>query len=127
MAAMQDDKEQVRSDSSGDRQECPPDAEDGNEKGSSGGRTANGRFANGNRAGAGHGPRRATKQFRAALYGTTEPEHVAAITRQLLSEALTKKEWAIRLALQYLVGPPISIELEQRIDALERKTNGTKP
>jgi hypothetical protein len=127
MAAMQDDTEQIRSDGNGDRQECPPSAEGDNEKGTSGDRTPNGRFANGNRAAAGHGPRRPTKQFRTALYGTAELEHVAAITRQLLSEALTKKEWAIRLALQYLVGPPSSLELEQRIDALERKTRGTKP
>ncbi len=127
MAAMQDDQEQVRSFSDGDRQECPPSAEGNNEKGGTGNRTSDGRFGKSNRAAAGHGPPRATKHFRAAIYGTAQPDHVAEITEQLLSEALTKKEWAIRLALQYLVGPPSSIELEKRIEALERKTKGTKP
>jgi hypothetical protein len=127
MATIQDGNEQASGDSNGDRQGCPSCRQGDNKRGRTGGRTPGGRFGNGNRAAAGRGAPRATKQFRAALYGTAQPEHVAAIARQLLSEALTSKEWAIRLALQYLVGPPSSIELEERIEAIERNTKGAKP
>ena len=56
MATMQVDKEQVRSDSNGDRQRCPSYAEDNIEDGRTGGRTPDGRFRKSNRAAAGHGP-----------------------------------------------------------------------
>ena len=73
-AAMQNEKERAGSLGDCDRQGCPPCAEDDNEKGGTGGRTPDGRFGKGNRAAAGHGPPRRKKHFRAALYGTAQPE-----------------------------------------------------
>ena len=120
-AAMQDEKEQAGSLGNCDRQGCPPCAEEDNEK-EGPAAAPGGRFGKGNRAATGHGPpRKKTFPRRATARPNrkTSPRSPGSCwTRP------ARKEWAVRLALQYLVGPPSSMESKTESRPSNGKRNG---
>ena len=125
-AAMQDEKEQAGSLGNCDRQGCPPCAEDDNEKeGPAAARLAG---ASGKATAPPPATARRAQQNISAPRSTARPNRKRRRDHQgVVGRGPHEKEWAVRLALQYLVGPPSSMELEDRIEALERKTKWTKP
>ena len=83
------------------------------------GRDPRGRFARGNRASKGNVSARKAATFRAKLFRAVSAVDFAEIVQRLLQEAKGGKLWAIKLVLEYLVGPPRDVELEERLENLE--------
>ena len=83
------------------------------------GRQARGRFAPGNKAAKGNGQARKVARFRAAMFSAVKAGDVRAIVVQLVQEAKAGQPWAVKLALEYLCGPPRDVDLDERLTALE--------
>jgi hypothetical protein len=85
----------------------------------SNGRQARGRFAPGNKAAQGNGQARKVARFRASMFAAVKAGDVRAIVVKLLEQAKAGEGWAVKLALEYLVGPPRDVDLDERLTALE--------
>jgi hypothetical protein len=96
------------------------------ETGCNGGRTSGGKFAPGNKCSRGNGIARKAATFRAKLFRSVSATDFGAIVRQLVQEAKAGKPWAVKLALEYLAGPPRDVELEERLQALEAALEGRR-
>lgn len=88
------------------------------------GRQARGRFAPGNKAAKGNGQARKVARFRTSMFAAVKAGDVRAIVSKLLEQAKGGESWAVKLALEYLVGPPRDHDLEERIEALEQTILG---
>ena len=78
-----------------------------------------GRFAKGNSGGPGSGIARKVARFRNAMFSTVKPGDVKEIIAKLIEQAKAGESWAVKLALEYLCGPPRDVDLEERLAALE--------
>ena len=85
----------------------------------SNGRQDGGRFAPGNRFGKGNGIARKVARFRTSMFAAVKAGDVRAIVLKLLEQAKAGEPWAVKLALEYLCGPPRDVDLEDRLAALE--------
>jgi hypothetical protein len=93
-------------------QENPPTAV-------SDGRDQRGRFLPGNRVSKGNVLARKAATFRAKLFHAVSYDDFAEIVQRLLQEAKSGESWAVKLTLEYLIGQPRDIELEERLQKLE--------
>ena len=87
----------------------------------SNGRGPNGRFAPGNRAGRGNPHARRVARLRAALLRSVTPEDIVDVARALLAQAKEGDVAAAKELLQRLLGPPVELDLIERLEAMERR------
>lgn len=80
---------------------------------------ATGRFAPGNQCARGNATPRKAATFRAKLFRCVTPADFRDIVQKLVEEAKAGQPWAIKLALQYLVGRAEDVELHERLLILE--------
>jgi hypothetical protein len=78
-----------------------------------------GRFAAGNKCAKGNATPRKAATFRAKLFRCVTPADFRAIVQKLVAEAKAGQPWAIKLALQYLVGRAEDVEMHERLLILE--------
>ena len=79
----------------------------------------NGRFASGNQAAKGNAAPRKAATFRAKLFRCVSPADFREIVEKLVEQAKAGEPWAVKLALQYLVGHSEDVELHERLLILE--------
>ena len=77
------------------------------------------RFAPGNQCAKGNATPRKAATFRAKLFRSITPTDFRDIVQKLVEEAKGGQPWAIKLALQYLVGRAEDVELHERLLILE--------
>jgi hypothetical protein len=53
------------------------------------------------------------------MFAAVKAGDVRAIVLKLLEQAKAGEPWAVKLALEYLCGPPRDVDLEDRLAALE--------
>jgi hypothetical protein len=78
-----------------------------------------GRFAAGNQCAKGNAVPRKAATFRAKLFRCVTPADFRAIVQKLVEEAKAGEPWAMKLALQYLVGRSEDVEMHERLLILE--------
>ena len=83
------------------------------------GRGPDGRFRPGNRISKGNSVARKAGQFRAKLFSSVKAADFRAIIQQLVQEAMAGRPWAVKLVLEYLIGQPRDVDLEERLENLE--------
>jgi len=84
------------------------------------GRNGAGRFAKGNPGGPGNPHAASVARLRAALVEAVTPDDVAAIARALVTQAKGGDVAAVRELLNRLLGPPVELDLIERLERLER-------
>ena len=92
----------------------------------SNGRRPNGTFAPGHKFATGNGISRKVARFRTSMFAAAKAGDVRAIVAKLLEEAKAGEPWAVKLALEYLCGPPRDVDLEERLAVLEAAELGRK-
>src|SRR5688500_13635947 len=85
------------------------------------GRGGNGRFAPGNKLAKGNPFARRVARLRSALLKAVSPADLREVAAALLRQAKAGDVPATRELLQRLLGPPESVDLIERLDALEAK------
>jgi hypothetical protein len=80
---------------------------------------AGGRFGPGNRCGRGNPHARRVGRLRSELLRAVEPRDLRDVVAALLSRAKAGEIAAIKELLQRLLGPPVELDLLQRIEDLE--------
>lgn len=91
------------------------------------GRNPDGTFSRGNRAGRGSSVGRKAAKFRTALFASVKAADFREIAQRLLQEAKSGESWAIKLVLEYLVGPPVPADVLERLENLEAAAEGRQP
>ncbi|MEO6434673.1 MAG: hypothetical protein ABIP55_02780 [Tepidisphaeraceae bacterium] len=87
------------------------------------GREAGGRFARGNAGGPGNPHAQRIARLRSALFKAVSPADLRDVLAALLKQAKAGDVASIRELLQRLLGPPESVDLMARLDALEATIN----
>ncbi len=88
----------------------------------SNGRGVNGKFLPGNRIGTGNPAARQAQQLRFALMTAVTPEDVQRMVRRLVQLAEEGDVQAAKLILDRVLGPPVPLDVEERIAQLEAVT-----
>jgi hypothetical protein len=88
----------------------------------SNGRDSHGRFASGNKCARGNPQARRAARLRAELFRTVTPEDFSEVVAALVTQARTGDTAAVKLLLDRLLGPPVSLDILARIEALEAQT-----
>ena len=78
-----------------------------------------GRFTAGNQCAKGNATPRKAAVFRARMFRSVSPSDFRDIVQKLVEEAKAGQPWAIKLALQYLVGRSEDVEMHERLLILE--------
>lgn len=78
-----------------------------------------GRFVSGNTLGLGNPLAMKAHQFRVRLYTTCSPEDLGEVVAELVRKAKAGEPWAVKLLLDRLLGPPVALDVAQRIERLE--------
>lgn len=94
--------------------------------GAKSGRTANGRFAAGNKLGCGNPLAGRAAKLRSKLLQSVTEKDVRAIMKSLIREALAGDVASAKLVLSYTAGPPEAADVAQRLDELESRLNLTR-
>ena len=84
------------------------------------GRTPGGRFAKGNAGGPGNPYAKRVARLRSALFGAVKTSDVREVVTALLAQAKSGDVAATKELLQRLLGPPVELDLVERLEALER-------
>ena len=84
------------------------------------GRGPRGRFGPGNRSGRGNPHSRRVALLRTALLRAVTPEDLRDVAIALLAQAKAGDVAAARELMQRLLGPPVELDLIERIESLER-------
>lgn len=92
----------------------------------SNGRQTRGRFGPGNRFAKGNGATRKLARFRMAMFAAVKTSDVKEIIGKLLEQAKAGESWAVKLALEYLCGPPVGLDILERLETLEAAIQGRK-
>jgi len=92
----------------------PPSTTAGN------GRGSGGRFAPGNRYARGNPHARRVARLRAELLRAVAPDHIREVVAALLTQAKSGDVAAAKELLQRLLGPPVELDLLERLETLER-------
>ena len=90
----------------------------------SNGRQPGGRFGRGNKAAQGNGQTRKVARFRTAMFAAVKAGDIRAIVGTLVEQAKAGEGWAVKLALEYLCGPPRDLDLDERLTTLEEAILG---
>ena len=85
----------------------------------SNGRSAGGRFGPGNRCARGNPHARRVARLRAELLRAVSPQDLREVVAALLARAKAGEIGAVKELLQRLLGPPVELDLLQRIEDLE--------
>ena len=85
------------------------------------GRGEGGRFSKGNHGGPGNPYAQCVARLRRALFDSIRPDDLAEVVGALLKSAKEGDVAAAKELLQRLLGPPESVDLIERLDALEQK------
>ena len=83
-----------------------------------------GRFTPGNKLARGNAAARKVARFRASMFAAVKAGDVKAIVVELLARARAGESWAVKLALEYLCGPPRDVDLDERLTVLEQTILG---
>ena len=94
----------------------PPSAAEANGAAPAPGRTANGRFAKGNRCGTGNPFARQVAGLRKALLNAVTEEDMQRLARKLLEQALEGSTAAAKLLLTYVLGKPTEMPDPDRLN-----------
>ena len=86
----------------------------------SNGRAAGGRFGSGNKFARGNPHARRVARLRAELLRAVRPEDLREVVVALLTQAKAGDVAAAKELLQRLLGPPVELDLLERLEALER-------
>jgi len=78
-----------------------------------------GRFLAGNHAARGSAVPRKVARLRERLFSAVTQTDFLAVVEGLVTEAKSKKPWAVKLLLEYLLGPPTPADIIERIEFLE--------
>jgi hypothetical protein len=93
-----------------------------NQTPSSNGANGNGgRFAKGNPGGPGNPFAKRVAELRAAMFEAVTPEDLKSVVASLLAQAKRGDVASIRELLQRVLGPPESVDLLERLAAMEAK------
>ena|SRR5687767_5777799 len=84
------------------------------------GRGMGGRFAKGNAGGPGNPHAKRVAQLRSALFRSVKPADLREVIAALLAQAKAGDVASIKELLQRLLGPPVELDLQERLDILER-------
>ena len=87
----------------------------------SNGRGAGGKFAKGWKGGPGNPHAKRVAELRAILLGAVKDEDFKAITQTLIKQSTSGDMVAMRELFQRTLGPPVEIDLIERLEALEAK------
>jgi hypothetical protein len=88
------------------------------------GRGPNGRFAKGNPGGPGNPLGGKVAALRATLVDAVTPDDIREVVAALLVQAKEGEIAAVRELFQRLLGPPVELDLIERLDALEARLAG---
>jgi hypothetical protein len=83
------------------------------------GRDTRGRFAKGNGGGPGNPHARAAAQFRATIFEAVKPEDLRAVVEKVVELAKGGDLMAAKLLFDRTVGPPVEVDLIERIERME--------
>jgi len=83
------------------------------------GRGPRGRFGPSNKFGRGNPGCRKMKELRERLLKKAKSKDFDAVLKRLTHEAENGQSWAIKLYLEYHVGPPLAIDVAERLQTLE--------
>jgi hypothetical protein len=92
----------------------------------SNGRGSGGRFVAGNRCARGNPHARRVALLRATLLKAVTPEDLRRVVAALLKQAKDGDVAATKELLQRLLGPPVELDLIERLDALEAKLSNVQ-
>src|SRR4051812_22732342 len=84
------------------------------------GRSAGGRFGPGNKCARGNPHARRVARLRAELLRAVTPQDLREVVAALLAKAKAGEVAAIKELLERLLGPPVELDLLQRMEDLER-------
>jgi hypothetical protein len=87
----------------------------------SNGRGPGGRFGPGNRVAKGNPHAAQVARLRSALLDAVKPVDIREVTQALLAQAKTGDVPAVRELLQRLLGPPVELDVLDRLDRLEER------
>ncbi|MCR9294589.1 MAG: hypothetical protein NXI32_17870 [bacterium] len=90
----------------------------------SNGRGPNGRFLSGNRIGKGNPAAKQAQQLRFTLMNSVKPADLEQIIGKLIEKAAAGDVQAAKLIMDRVLGPPLSLDIEERISQLERIAGG---
>ena len=94
------------------------------------GRGPNGRFAPGNPGGPGSPQARHARQLRErlndALFKTCSPDRLVVAIDAVLKLAEAGDVAALKLLMERIAGPPVNVEILERIEALELSINASE-
>ena len=82
---------------------------------------AKGRFAKGNAGGPGNPLAARVASLRAALVDAVKPADIQAVAAALLAQAKAGDVPSIKELLQRLLGPPVELDVLERVDQLEQR------
>jgi hypothetical protein len=85
------------------------------------GRGQDGRFAKGNSGGPGNPHARRVARLRSALLNAVKPDDVREVVVTLLASAKAGEVAAIRELFQRLLGPPVELDMIERLETLEQR------
>ena len=89
-----------------------------------GARGPDGRFGPGNRAARGNPHARRVARLRTALLRAVTPQDIKEVAVTLVAKAKDGDVAAVRELLQRLLGPPVGLDVLERLDAMERLLAG---
>lgn len=84
------------------------------------GRAANGRFAPGNRLAKGNPAARHVQKLRFSMLRGVKPGDLQKIISKLIEQAIAGDVQAAKLLMDRLFGPPLPIDVEERLALLEK-------
>ena len=85
------------------------------------GRGEGGKFGPGNRYAKGNPFAKRVAKLRSALFKAVSPEDLTEVVKVLVTSAKAGDVPAIRELLQRLLGPPVELDLIERMEALEKQ------
>ena len=90
--------------------------------GDNGGRDRSGRFTNGNKGGPGNPLAARSAKIRAALMKAVTVKDIVEIARKLVEKAKGGDLAASKILFDRVLGPPLEIDIAERMEALEERT-----
>jgi hypothetical protein len=91
------------------------------------GRGRDGKFLPGNKAAKGNPLARKAQELRVALFASVSPSDLQAIVGKLIGLAKAGDVQAAKVVLDRVLGPPVELDLLERLEKLEAAIAGREP